>query len=384
MIKSIAFILSMFHGEQDSLQAIQLLQKIEKNSQSIVNISYNAKRTVISHEMDDSLYVVDGKVWLKILPSDTIFGGRFHLKGSDRHDHFDYYYDGQFAWEYRHTSKKLLLVNPYLYPNTFNNPAKSRTALGAFQELLVDTKLVSKLMENNPSLSLLNKNDHYIIELAYPINKYGALQTKWITISRQQLQITEIKSVSLWNGTKQTIVYSINDIQVNKESIDDSISLTPMGRDYAIEDLTRKKAAKPEEVIDLSGKIADDFFYPSYQGESFQLSGSKGKYVLLDFWESWCGYCILNIPNIKKLHQEYGPKGLKVIGVTVENRKQIEKIIERNQLTYTTIFADEKILDNYKVTSRPTYVLIDPSGKIILYTTGDLDSIIKEVKERLK
>lgn len=369
--------------QSDKLKAIRILQKVENNNKSIKNIRYTGKRTIIYQDQDDSVHTVKGTVWWSILPSDTIFGSRFHVKGQDRNDNFDYFYDGQRAYEFRHDSKKILQIDPYIFPNNPNNPAKARTALGPLQSMLTDTDLVNSIFKYDPTVSFSTGKDIYIIELTYPRNSAGADTKKWITISSSGHYVKEVKSVTAWNGSVQTQIYSTPDISINDPETPDSASLATMGEGYTLNDLTQKINSRQGDDIDLSGQMAKDFIYPSFADNDIQLSALKGKYVLLDFWESWCGYCILNIPNIQKLHNKYEKKGLAVIGITVENRKQIEKLIARNNLTYPTLAADKRILDHYKVTGRPTYVLIDPSGKIIKYTSGDLDTITKTVETLL-
>ena len=102
--------------------------------------------------------------------------------------------------------------------------------------------------------------------------------------------------------------------------------------------------------------------------------------ILLDFWESWCGCCLLVLPKLNELFQEYENKGLIIIGITTENKEQIEKLIKANQLNYINSFADKTILREYKVTARPTYYLIDKNGIIIKTSYGDVLKIEAAIK----
>lgn len=106
--------------------------------------------------------------------------------------------------------------------------------------------------------------------------------------------------------------------------------------------------------------------------------------VLLDFWETWCGWCIVALPKINALYSEYQDKGLKVLGITTENKKQIRKLIDKNNLLYPNIYANISILKDYEVSARPTYYLIDQTGKIALITYGDLEKIKIKIDELLK
>jgi len=106
--------------------------------------------------------------------------------------------------------------------------------------------------------------------------------------------------------------------------------------------------------------------------------------VLLDFWETWCGHCIVTLPKINELYKKYQNKKFQILGITTENTKQIKKIIDSNNLLYTNLIADKSILDDYHVSNRPTYILINEEGKIILVTYGDLETIEKKIEEVFK
>jgi thiol-disulfide isomerase/thioredoxin len=103
------------------------------------------------------------------------------------------------------------------------------------------------------------------------------------------------------------------------------------------------------------------------------LSASRGKYVLLDFWETWCGWCIEAFPHLKALDSLYG--NLQILGIATENKTGVKRLAEDNHLPYPTLLGDAEVLRRYLVEGRPTYVLIDPQGKIIAYAPGDLDKI---------
>ena len=116
--------------------------------------------------------------------------------------------------------------------------------------------------------------------------------------------------------------------------------------------------------------------------DSINLKSLIGKYVLLDSWGTWCGYCILALPEIQNLQNKY-KNDLVVIGISTENKPQIETLIQKNKITYINLFADQKILKDYAVSNRPTYFLIDKKGKIISQSEGDLDKIITMIDDLL-
>ena len=139
------------------------------------------------------------------------------------------------------------------------------------------------------------------------------------------------------------------------------------------------------------GAIAPDFEKVDKEGKPIRLSDLRGKYVLLDFWGSWCGPCRASHPHLKELQAHYAPKGLEVINIASENGSKAREIwlkaIEEDGMTWTQILNNEgrekcDVVTLFGITAFPTKVLIDPEGKIIVKAVGEsapIDSKLKEV-----
>lgn len=118
------------------------------------------------------------------------------------------------------------------------------------------------------------------------------------------------------------------------------------------------------------GTMAPDITMDDPQGNSFSLSSLRGKYVLVDFWASWCGPCRAENPNVVAAYQKYKDKNFTILGVSLDQDKDAWlKAIDNDHLDWKQIsdlkFWSSAAVPLYQIQGIPYNVLIDPSGKII-------------------
>lgn len=118
------------------------------------------------------------------------------------------------------------------------------------------------------------------------------------------------------------------------------------------------------------GGYAMDFTQNDTLGNPVSLSSFKGKYVLVDFWASWCGPCRMENPNVVAAFNKYKDKGFNVLGVSLDQVKEKWlKAIREDQLTWTHVsdlqYWRNAVAVQYGIQSIPQNLLIDPKGKII-------------------
>jgi peroxiredoxin len=121
---------------------------------------------------------------------------------------------------------------------------------------------------------------------------------------------------------------------------------------------------------DLVGKEAPDFSLPDVNGKEVKLSSFRGKYVLVDFWASWCGPCRSENPNVVSAYQQYKNKNFAILGVSLDKEKdKWLKAIKDDKLNWTHVsdlqFWNGPVVALYGIQAIPFNILISPEGKVI-------------------
>ncbi len=130
------------------------------------------------------------------------------------------------------------------------------------------------------------------------------------------------------------------------------------------------------------GGIAPDITMADTSGKAFSLSMLRGKYVLVDFWASWCGPCREENPNVVNAYQEFKNKNFTVLGVSLDKQKaEWTKAVEEDHLTWYHIsdlkYWSSAAVAPYGIEGIPYNVLLDPQGKIIAMNLRGNDLQIK-------
>lgn len=125
------------------------------------------------------------------------------------------------------------------------------------------------------------------------------------------------------------------------------------------------------------GKPAIQFKKKDINGREVSLATLKGKYVLLDFWGSWCHGCRESHPHMKELYKKYKPQGLEIVGVSSEYGKDLDKsrklwldAINADGIDWVNVLNNEGVeqfdaVTAYGISAFPTHILLDKEGKII-------------------
>ena len=146
----------------------------------------------------------------------------------------------------------------------------------------------------------------------------------------------------------------------------------------------RLEAAKHGQV----GAVAPDFTLMDINGKPLALSSLRGKWVVLDFWGSWCIWCIKGMPKMKEYYAKYQDK-LEILGVdcndTVEKWKEA---VAKHEIPWLHVYWDKENGDNplelYHVDSFPTKIILDPEGRIAKVVVGESPAFYDYLDDVLK
>ena len=119
---------------------------------------------------------------------------------------------------------------------------------------------------------------------------------------------------------------------------------------------------------------APDFTLNDLNGKPLTLSSLRGKYVILDFWGSWCGWCIKGIPQMKEYYQKYAGK-FEILGIDCNDPEEKWKAaVEKYELPWLHVYnprGDSKVLEQYEIQGFPTKIIVGPDGKIVKTIIGE-------------
>ncbi|MEX2121403.1 MAG: TlpA disulfide reductase family protein [Pirellulales bacterium] len=136
--------------------------------------------------------------------------------------------------------------------------------------------------------------------------------------------------------------------------------------------------------LDIEGSLVD--------GSQFDWSAYQGKVVLVDFWATWCGPCIQELPNVKETYEKYRDKGFDVVGISLdEDREAVEEFLKEEEIGWTTLFGtspesgwNHPMAQRYGVDGIPMAVLVDRDGNVVsISARGEaLGTLVAELVEK--
>lgn len=187
---------------------------------------------------------------------------------------------------------------------------------------------------------------------------------------------------------------SLDDMIEYADMISDDVRNSPFSVIFQNIETAKEKRLKKQRQEEALAKGVDtstsDFTLFDTEGNPFSLSSLRGKWVVLDFWATWCGPCIASMPHLKEYYQKYAGK-FEVVGIVSQSKEETwVKMVKEMELPWINVInpqnsTKEKDLTNvYGIKGFPTYIILDKEGKIHKEYLGAQPDFYKELDTILK
>ncbi len=146
----------------------------------------------------------------------------------------------------------------------------------------------------------------------------------------------------------------------------------------------KPSSTTPQNTL-KEGDTAPDFTLKDLNGNDLTLSTLRGKYVVLDFWGSWCGWCIKGIPDMKAYYQRYSSK-MEILGIDCrDSEERWRQAVADNQLPWLHVYNPDggSLTQDYSITGYPTKIVVDPKGIVAKIVVGESEEFYQYLDETL-
>ena len=180
-------------------------------------------------------------------------------------------------------------------------------------------------------------------------------------------------------GCKMTVAQCRNDDQTCGKSV---TLIKAIIKDITGKDV--KLAAATAEADNRIGKPVDIQF-TSIDGKKVDVSKMKGKVVLIDFWATWCGPCVAELPNVKRAYEKLHPKGFEIVGISLDSKESaLRRFVKKEEMPWPQYFDgkgwNNSISKKHGIRSIPAMWLVDKEGNLAdLNARSNLEGKVEEL-----
>jgi peroxiredoxin len=288
--------------------------------------------------------------------------------------------------------------------NTFSKAQDIKTTNNEPTQAIIENLLPIKF-EHYDNANIVRKDTTWLL-IGQPLKPFDGITSLGLSIGEyrkasfdigdDKIELFLSNGFLFWDYTNPLITILYRNTK-NKEftSITKNEFIISNGKCYKFIGCTQDGSniilTKVENINQIQGTQiglkSKDFEIKDDKNHIINLESVKGKYVLLDFWATWCSGCIKELPVLKDAYAKYNRKDFEILGVAVDDSAKVGKFIRDKEITWLNSLAtmNSKIVTDFNVSVFPTMILIDRIGRIVakgqhIDLINELDKLIKKEK----
>jgi thiol-disulfide isomerase/thioredoxin len=232
---------------------------------------------------------------------------------------------------------------------------------------------------NRKVFPLMNRSVNYLLEKELLDENDPRLQIIQDSVDYIDSQVIELKKeFILTHPRSEAAAWYLSDMMLRSQISDEEATDAFNAMDNELNEyryyLDVAKRVNGIEATRIGSTIQNFKTNATYSGKSFEFDALKGKYILIDFWGTWCGPCVAEMPKVKEYQEKYSDR-LTVLGVNQgDSRDKIEKFIVPNGYNWTHLVngdGEDDFVLKFNVAGFPTKFIVDPEGKILNRFVGN-------------
>jgi thiol-disulfide isomerase/thioredoxin/outer membrane lipoprotein-sorting protein len=382
LVQATILFLSISASAQTTPDAQAILKKVNETYRNLKSYQFEYKT------------VSDSKTEREGLTSTTHFESmsritavrpdRVHVETRDSHSSVLFIADGQTVWLYSsqlnaYTKRAAGTVDLFAVAKTSDSRYESMARwvnmkLAEYARLTAEPRNLTLLP--NETLTVEGRQTPcYVLSIVLGVGsnkdntRYWIDRERYLVLRESTDQTSRISTDSVMRSQR---LVNFMSAAINEPAPDSAFSYTPPKGAIEIDRLEPEALARKRNApVNWIGQAAPDFTLTDLNGKTVSLQSLRGKAVLLNFWATWCGPCVAEMPHLEKLHREYENKGVIILGVDDEGAEVAQDYLKLHGYTFNTLIDGEKRVSRlYRINAIPQSFFITKDGKIAAYDIG--------------